>query len=363
MNRLPARLAALLAWGLVAVGGAHASDFTCLPTPKSATARCDDPAASGPSCGRPDRRPAAQRMICEYAMLHMGYTRIDEDQQRLLRAGTLRQADVQAWRRRRDACNSVPCLDAVFAEWWRNRGARLTASRPTPLPAPAARPPMRELPAHEMALGVMAAPPAAMAAPPVAGIGEASVPAAMAMAMQTPTPAPLSTSLPIPIPISPGAPLPATSAPSAQPASIPIPEAAPQSSLLSMVHDTRPALPEAEVAAGFTTRHAMAWAWLLWLGLLLVASLLLDWGMKRRARPTSPQDPADPAAAHPAVGHPAVGHPAGAHPAAAHPAGADAPQPAAGMAGLLRAMPRVAIVLGTLLALNAILLLAVFLRG
>ncbi len=60
-------------------------------------------------------------MICEYAMLHMGYLRIDDDQRRQLRAGTLRMGDLQAWRRKRDACTSVPCLDAVFAEWWRQR--------------------------------------------------------------------------------------------------------------------------------------------------------------------------------------------------------------------------------------------------
>jgi hypothetical protein len=110
------------------------------------------------------------------------------------------------------------------------------------------------------------------------------------------------------------------------------PDALPQSSLLSSVHDTRPPLPKEEIGAAFatfSTRHAMAWAWLLWLGLLLVASVGLDWVLKRRGR--APQAEGQPEAA--------------------------------GTAGVARhhpAMSRVAIVLGMLLVLNAILLLAVF---
>lgn len=311
MNRLLARLAALLAWGLVAAGAAQASDIACQLAPQAATARCDDAVSPGQRCGSPpDRRPVAQRMICEYAMLHMGYLRIDDDQRRQLRAGTLRMGDLQAWRRKRDACTSVPCLDAVFAEWWRHRGDRLTAGRP-PAQSPAKSVQART--AQEFAAA------ARPEAPP-------------------PTFAPVSPPIVQSTPASPESP--------ALPDSIPVlamtmaaaPDALPQSSLLSSVHDTRPPLPKEEIDAtfasfsffsSFSTRHAMAWAWLLWLGLLLVASIGLDWVLKRRERP--PQ--------------------------------AEGPPEAAGTAGVVRqrrAMPRVAIVLGTLLALNAILLLAVF---
>jgi hypothetical protein len=300
MNRLLARLATLLAWGLVAAGGAQASDFACQLAPQSATARCDDPVSPGQRCGSPpDRRPVAQRMICEYAMLHMGYLRIDDDQRRQLRAGTLRMGDLQAWRRKRDACTSVPCLDAVFAEWWRQRSDRLTAGRPPAQSSPAR--PAQARTGHEFA---------------VAG-GPAARPAT-------------------PVPVSP----PTAASPPVLPDAAPVlaitmaaaPEALPQSSLLSSVHDTRPQLPKEEFGGAFATfsaRHAMAWAWLLWLGLLLVASVGLDWVLKRRERPQQ------------AEGQPET----------------------AGTAGVARhrpAMSRVAIVLGTLLALNAILLLVVF---
>lgn len=298
MNSLLARLAALLAWGLVAVGAAQASDIACQPAPQSATARCDDPVSPGQRCGSPpDRRPVAQRMICEYAMLHMGYLRIDDDQRRQLRAGTLRMGDLQAWRRKRDACTSVPCLDAVFAEWWRHRGERLTAAKPH---APPPARPVQVRPAQDFAVAARPeVPPAPLepASPPTAESTPALPDAAPVLAL-----------------------------------TLAAPDAVPQSSLLSSVHDTRPPLPKEEIGAtfaNFSTRHAMAWAWLLWLGLLLVASVGLDWVLKRRERPSQ----------------------AGGQPEAAG---------AAGVARHRPAISRVAIVLGTLLALNAILLLAVF---
>ncbi|CAG2142877.1 hypothetical protein LMG19282_02310 [Cupriavidus campinensis] len=299
MNSLLARLAALLAWGLVAVGAAQASDIACQPAPQSATARCDDPVSPGQRCGSPpDRRPVAQRMICEYAMLHMGYLRIDDDQRRQLRAGTLRMGDLQAWRRKRDACTSVPCLDAVFAEWWRHRGDRLTAGRP---PAQPPSRPVQARPAPEFSAATRPeVPPATLVpvSPPTAESTPALPDAAPVLALTMAAP----------------------------------PDALPQSSLLSSVHDTRPPLPKEEVGgafANFSTRHAMAWAWLLWLGLLLVASVGLDWVLKRRERPSRAEGQPEAAGAASEVRH----------------------RPA---------IPRVAIVLGTLLALNAILLLAVF---
>lgn len=50
-------------------------------------------------------------------MLSMGYERIYADQQRLLQVGSISESDVAAWREKRDSCDSVSCLDAVFAEW------------------------------------------------------------------------------------------------------------------------------------------------------------------------------------------------------------------------------------------------------
>lgn len=47
----------------------------------------------------------------------MGYERIYADQQLLLRAGSISESDVAAWREKRDSCDSVSCLDTVFAEW------------------------------------------------------------------------------------------------------------------------------------------------------------------------------------------------------------------------------------------------------
>ncbi len=298
MNRLLARLAALLAWGLVAVGAAQASDIACQPAPQSASVRCDDLVSPGQRCGSPpDRRPVAQRMICEYAMLHMGYLRIDDDQRRQLRAGTLRMGDLQAWRRKRDACTSVPCLDAVFAEWWRHRSDRLSVGG-----RPRSRRPgrCRRGPAQEFRH------PARPELPPATLVPAVTLRRRIA-AMHCPTPSPV---------------LALTMATA--------PDALPQSSLLSSVHDTRPPLPKEEIGAAFatfSTRHAMAWAWLLWLGLLLVASVGLDWVLKRRGRPAAGRGPAG-SRGHGRCGPPSSGHLPRGH-CARHAAGAER-DPAAG---------------------------------
>ncbi len=104
MNRVTGQLAILLAIGLFAIRGAEASDIVCKTTPRARAARAD-------------KRPHAARLICDYALLSLNYERIYADQQRLLRAGAIRQADILAWRRKRDACDSVHCLDGVFAQW------------------------------------------------------------------------------------------------------------------------------------------------------------------------------------------------------------------------------------------------------
>ncbi|CAG9166810.1 hypothetical protein CURE108131_03420 [Cupriavidus respiraculi] len=89
----------LVAATLVQLGTAHASDIDCDP---SATAASSTP---------------AHRLICESALFSMGHRRIEADQQRLLKAGAIGEADIAAFRRNRDRCDSAACLDAVFREW------------------------------------------------------------------------------------------------------------------------------------------------------------------------------------------------------------------------------------------------------
>lgn len=85
---------------LALAGGAHAAtDIDC------------DPAAA------PAGRTPSQRLICESALFSMGYQRIHADQQRQLKAGTITGADVAAFRKKRDGCETAACLDAVFREW------------------------------------------------------------------------------------------------------------------------------------------------------------------------------------------------------------------------------------------------------
>lgn len=130
MSWLAGRVALFLplccAWLLAASGAARASDIVCPQIYQPHEVRCDVSIADSAACARTGRgfarfdgRPSGQRLICEYAMLNEGYQGIFADQQRRLRAGTLRMNDVQAWRRKRDACTTVRCVDAVFAEWRR----------------------------------------------------------------------------------------------------------------------------------------------------------------------------------------------------------------------------------------------------
>ncbi|MFS8978282.1 hypothetical protein PO002_27910 [Cupriavidus necator] len=89
----------LAAASLAFLSTAHATDIDC------------DPAST-----RAGLTPS-QRLICESALFSMGYQRIYADQQRLLKAGSITEADLAAFRKKRDSCNSAPCLDTVFREW------------------------------------------------------------------------------------------------------------------------------------------------------------------------------------------------------------------------------------------------------
>ncbi|WP_240987799.1 hypothetical protein [Cupriavidus taiwanensis] len=103
MNRCPslsllARLC-MVAAGLLSLGSARATDIDC------------DPSA------RPAVATQAQRLVCESALFSMGYQRIYADQQRLLKAGAITDADIAAFRNKRDRCDTAACLNAVFREW------------------------------------------------------------------------------------------------------------------------------------------------------------------------------------------------------------------------------------------------------
>ncbi|MGH8787699.1 MAG: hypothetical protein ACREYA_21775 [Cupriavidus necator] len=84
---------------LMFLSAAHATDIDC------------DPSATAASATQ------AQRLICESALFSMGYQRIYADQQRLLKARAITEADIAAFRKKRDRCDSASCLDTVFREW------------------------------------------------------------------------------------------------------------------------------------------------------------------------------------------------------------------------------------------------------
>ncbi|WP_041680911.1 MULTISPECIES: PWWP domain-containing protein [Cupriavidus] len=114
----PGRLATCFTFGLLLTASAQASDIACKTTLRPSIARCDDPLAAGEACERVrDRHPTAATLICDYAMLRSKHEYIHAEQQQLLSAGAIEPDDVAAWRRRRDACTSVACLDSVFASW------------------------------------------------------------------------------------------------------------------------------------------------------------------------------------------------------------------------------------------------------
>lgn len=71
----------------------------------------------------------AHRLICDHALLSMGYRRIFADQQRLLREQKITDAEVVAFRKQRDACASLECLDTVFSGW-KQRAATIKGRKP-----------------------------------------------------------------------------------------------------------------------------------------------------------------------------------------------------------------------------------------
>ena len=134
MARLPGRLAACVAFSLMLTTGAQASDIACHHGLGSQAARCDGQSAPGNTCRHADKPPSGTALICDYTMLRGAYERVYAEQLQGLRTGEFGPDDIAAWRRLRDACTSVPCLDRAFANW-------RDYARQKPIPAAADAPP------------------------------------------------------------------------------------------------------------------------------------------------------------------------------------------------------------------------------
>jgi len=128
LSRLPAALALAC---ITCLGNAHASE---------------------PDCSSPAAGTQAERLICEHALLAMGHGRIRAQQQRLLQAGAISQADIAAFLARRDACTTVACLDTVFSQW-KQHAAKIQSAGAPASPAGSGvadgRPPARHPATHD----------------------------------------------------------------------------------------------------------------------------------------------------------------------------------------------------------------------
>lgn len=117
--------------GLSGVSGARASDIDCKSPASASSVRCEDPRGAGMRCklvtDDPGARAHQHHPICDSTRLSERYERIYAEQQRMLRKGTIRDADISAWRGRRDACDSARCLEGLFARFWRERDAMRNA--------------------------------------------------------------------------------------------------------------------------------------------------------------------------------------------------------------------------------------------
>lgn len=142
MARLTGRLAASVALSLLLTTGAQASDIACNHALAPQAARCDEQSATGSTCRHADKPPSGAALICDYTMLRGRYENVYAEQLQLLRTGEIGPDDIAAWRRLRDACTSVPCLERAFAHWrdYRNQKPVPPAAQAPPLlPAQAAR--------------------------------------------------------------------------------------------------------------------------------------------------------------------------------------------------------------------------------
>lgn len=165
MNRVIGHLAVLVVLGLSVLHGAQASDIDCKSAFGAGSVRCEDPNGNGMRCGlATDGRSRNKHLVCDNAELSTRYERIYAEQQRLLHSGVTNDADVRAWRSKRDACGSVRCLDSLFHEWWRWRDvARMKPARPAVAPSKPVVPSTTVVPSTAVAASV---PPKQEPAPP-----------------------------------------------------------------------------------------------------------------------------------------------------------------------------------------------------
>ncbi|QEZ45253.1 hypothetical protein [Cupriavidus oxalaticus] len=141
MARLPGQLAACIAFSLLLTTGAQASDIACHHALAPQAARCDGQSAAENACRRADRPASGAALICDYTMLRGAYERVYAEQLQRLRTGEIGPDDIAAWRRLRDACTSVSCLDRVLANWrdYTSQKRVSPAAQAPPEPAKAAR--------------------------------------------------------------------------------------------------------------------------------------------------------------------------------------------------------------------------------
>lgn len=130
------RMAICLATGLLAAGNVSASDIICHSRGTNAPVICDDPSGNGMRCSLNTSSSRASgtrnRLVCDSPGLSERYERIYAEQQRMLHKGTIQNADIVAWRARRDACDSARCLDGLFHLFWRDRSSMHSTTAAAP---------------------------------------------------------------------------------------------------------------------------------------------------------------------------------------------------------------------------------------
>ncbi len=142
IRRLATMVAVGVAVGLSGVSDARASDIDCKSPGSGSPVRCEDPSGAGMRCtletDAPSPRAPRHHLVCDSTRLSERYERIYAEQQRMLRRGAIRDADITAWRARRDACDSVRCREGMFAKFWRERDTMRSADARPASPAQAA---------------------------------------------------------------------------------------------------------------------------------------------------------------------------------------------------------------------------------
>jgi cobalamin biosynthesis Mg chelatase CobN len=109
----------------------------------------------------------AQRVICDHAILNHEYDDIYEQQQELIQQGKLTPNDLAAWKRKRDSCTDVHCIDGVFAQWNAiGKGVENSPTQNTTAESIPAEPVITASEALGPASAVLPASPAAAAAAP-----------------------------------------------------------------------------------------------------------------------------------------------------------------------------------------------------